>query len=380
MGTHQLSTSFLKHFEALEDPRIETENKLHHLKDMLVLTILAVLCGAEGWVDIELFGKSNEGWLKTFLELPNGIPSHDTLGRVFAYMNASILRACFLSWMQSLVKVSTGNIIAIDGKTLRRSHDKGKNKAAIHMVSAFSSANSLVLGQLKTKEKSNEITAIPELLDMLDIAGGIITIDAMGCQTEIAKKIVEKKADYVFGLKGNQGNLHKDVQLFLESVVQKKIKGVILGHTQSIEKDHGRIEKRQCWITDQIDWLEKKDEWKGLRSIAMIESTRKIGDHQTVENRFYITSLEPNAEKFASAVRDHWDVENQLHWTLDVTFREDECRIRTEEAPENFAVIRHIVFNLLKQEKSTKLSMRAKRKRAGWDRKYLTAILAASGF
>lgn len=346
--------------------------------DILVITILGVICGADGWVEIAAFGRSKYEWLKSFLELPNGIPSHDTFGRVLALLNPKCLEECFLKWVQSLARNEDGQIIAIDGKTLRRSYD-GSKKAAIHMVSAWSSANSVVLGQLKTEEKSNEITAIPELLNMLDISGCIVTLDAMGCQKEIVKKIVDKKGDYVLGLKGNQGNLHEDVKLYLETCYTSNFRKVEHDYYETVEKEHGRIDIRRYWTTSKIDWLENKNNWKNLSTICMVESERRIGDEVSKEKRFYISSLASDAKKTGNAIRKHWGVENGLHWSLDVTFNEDQCRIRRGHAAENLAVVRHIALNLLKQEKSAKVGLKIKRSKAGWENSYLLQVLEGVG-
>lgn len=375
-----LSTNFLSHFSCIIDPRKKTHNLRHELSDILVLTILGVLCGAETWIDIEEFGKSKERWLKTFLKLPHGIPSHDTIGDLYVRLSPSQLQQGFLSWIQSLVEVSGGDIIPIDGKTLRRSYDRAAGRGAIHMVSAWSSANGLVLGQLKTEEKSNEITAIPELLGMLDIQGCIVTIDAMGCQKEIAKQIVTQEGDYVLALKGNQGGLFEDVQLYMDSLIAQQLKNIPMQKTQTLDKDHGRIEERNYWITDSIDWLSQKKEWKGLKSIGVVESTRWIGEKVTTERRYYINSIPMNAVRFSEAVRTHWSIENQLHWSLDVSFNEDQCRVRKDHAPENFSIIRHIALNMLKKEKTSKVGINIKRNKAGWDNRYLAKILMSSDF
>jgi predicted transposase YbfD/YdcC len=374
MGT-RLSISFIENFNELEDPRLDNHNRRHNLIDMLVITILGVICGADGWVEVATFGRSKYEWLKSFLELPNGIPSHDTFGRVFALLNPKCLEDCFLKWMKSLVSNDAEEIIAIDGKTLRRSYDRASKKAAIHMVSVWSSVNSVVLGQIKTEEKSNEITAIPELLDMLDISGCIVTIDAMGCQKEIVKKIVDKKGDYVLGLKGNQGTLHEDVKLYLEACCSNDFKKVEHDYYETIEKEHGRIDIRRYWTTSEIEWLENRNNWKNLHTICMVESERHVGNEISKERRFYISSLASNAKKIGNAVRKHWGVENSLHWSLDVTFNEDQCRIRKGHAAENLAVVRHIALNLLKQEKTAKVGLKIKRSKAGWDKAYLLQVL-----
>lgn len=375
-----LSKNFLSHFSCIIDPRKDTHNKRHQLSDILVLTILASICGAEAWTDVEEFGQSKEEWLKTFLKLPNGIPSHDTIGDLYSRLCPSQLQQGFLSWIQSIVEVSEGDIIPIDGKTLRRSYDRAGGRGAIHMVSAWSSANGLVLGQFKTEEKSNEITAIPELLGMLDIKGCIVTIDAMGCQKEIAKQIVTQEGDYVLALKGNQGGLFKDVQLYMDSLITEQLKNITIETTKTLDKGHGRIEERRYWITDSIDWLPQKKDWEGLKTVGVVESTRYIGDKVTTERRYYINSLAMNAVRFSEAVRTHWSIENQLHWSLDVSFNEDQCRVRKDNAPENFSIIRHIALSMLKKEKTSKRGINTKRNKAGWDNRYLAQVLKSSDF
>jgi predicted transposase YbfD/YdcC len=375
-----LSPAFMQHFAGVLDPRKDTHNKRHLLSDILVITILAVLCGAETWTDIAEFGKAKHKWLKSFLALPHGIPSHDTFGDVFARLDSKALEASFMSWVQSLLTLTKGEIIPIDGKTLRGSYSKRDGRRAIHMVSAWASANGLVLGQLKTAEKSNEISVIPELLGMLDVTGCVVTIDAMGTQKEIAKTIIAKEADYVLALKENQPQLYADVKLFLEDGQRKGFKGIAHDYEETVEKDHGRIEIRRYWVTGQIDWLEGRAQWKQLQSIGMVEAERHIGEQVSKERRFYINSIAPSAALFAKAVRSHWSIENQLHWSLDVSFGEDASRIRKDNAPENFAIIRRIALNMLKRETSAKVGLKIKRNKAGWDNRYLAKILEASGF
>lgn len=375
-----LSTDFLIHFSELIDPRKNNHNKRHLLSDILVLTILASICGAETWTDVEEFGKAKEEWLRTFLQLPNGIASHDTIGDLYSRLSPTQLQSCFLSWVQSMVQVRSGDIIPIDGKTVKRSFDRKDGRGAIHMVSAWSSANGLVLGQLKTAEKSNEITAIPELLGMIDIKGCIVTIDAMGTQKEIAKQIIEQEGDYVLALKGNQGGLFEDVKLYLDSIVDGKLKKRSYQTISTLDKGHGRIEERHYWMTESIDWLPQKELWSGLKSVGVVEAIRHIGDKTSVERRYYIASLSADIKKFSEAVRTHWSIENQLHWSLDVSFNEDQCRVRKDNAPENFSVIRHIALNMLKMEKTSKVGLAVKKNKAGWDNRYLCKILEASGF
>lgn len=375
----KISNRFLDYFVDLEDPRRFYGNKRHKLSDILVLTILAAISGAESWVDVEEFGINKEEWLKTFLKLPNGIASHDTIGRVFAMLEPEGFERCFLNWVKSLVKIEGNEVIAIDGKTLRRSYCDDKNP--IHLISAWATRSGLILGQLKTEEKSNEITAIPELLGMLDIGGCTVTIDAMGCQREIAEQIVQQEGNYVLALKRNQKMVYEDVALFFEDAFKEGFKGVAHDSYESIEKGHGRIETRRYWISDQIDWLQKEHVWPGLNSIGCVESIRENVKSKKVtkEIRYYLTSLQSEAICFADAVRRHWSIENSLHWSLDVTFNEDQCRVRKDHGAENFAVIRHIAINLVRLEKS-KGSLRVKRKRAGWNNTYLAKVLLASGF
>lgn len=373
------AVAIVEHFKDIEDPRIE-RGKLHNLIDIIAIAICAVICGADTWEDIELFGESKQEWLKQFLELPNGIPSHDTFGRVFSIISPVEFQRSFLNWIKAISESIEKEVVAIDGKTSRRSYDKNKGKGAIHMVSAWATANRVVLGQVKTEDKSNEITAIPELLDVLALKDCIVTIDAMGCQKNIAAGVIDKGADYVLALKGNQGTLHEDIKLFFQDANDTSFKDIHHDFHETIDGDHGRIETRRYWTVSDIDWLEGKADWKELKSIGMVESEREIGDKLTRETRYYISSLPGNAKLFGDAVRKHWGVENSLHWVLDVVFREDECRIRKGYAAENFAVLRHIALNLVREEKSIKRGVKGKRLKAGWDNDYLSKILLGRGF
>jgi predicted transposase YbfD/YdcC len=366
------------HFCDLEDPRIDRA-KLHKLLDIVVIAICAVICGADGWVEVELFGNAKWEWLKRFLELPNGIPSHDTFGRVFAALDTDQFRDCFLRWIAAVSELTQGQVIAIDGKTLRRSHDREQAKEAIVMVSAWAAANRLVLGQVKVDDKSNEITAIPELLRVLDVSGCIVTIDAMGCQKEIAAGVVARGAEYILALKENQPHSYEDVKLLFDDLEQSQFRAYRYDYARLVDKGHGRIEIRQCWtISDPkvLGLLRKTTEWDELGSVVKIQAERRIGSERSVEDRYYLSSLDGNAQELLNATRTHWQIENGLHWVLDIAFREDECRIRKDHGAENFAILRHIALNLLKQETTVKKGIKAKRLKAGWDEQYLLKVLS----
>ena len=371
------SVILLEHFNPLEDPRVEHLVE-HRLLDIIGLTICAVICGADTWVDIELYGQAKEAWLKGFLALPNGIPSHDTIARLFAALNPDTLQNCFLSWVRSVAQLSAGEIIAIDGKTLRHSYDSGGDKGAIHMVSAWASQNRLVLGQIKVDDKSNEITAIPKLLKVLDLHGCIVTIDAMGTQTEIAQQISDQGGDYVLSLKGNQGNIHEDVAQLFEWTRKIDFKDVAHEYCQTIDGGHGRIEIRRHWLLEEVAPLIDANRWPGLQRVGLVESERRLdGQPPSIEQRYYLLSLDGGVDRFAHAVRSHWGIENQVHWVLDVAFSEDASRIRKDHAPENLALIRHVALNLLRQDSSTKAGIKARRLKAGWDNDYLLELLAS---
>ena len=367
----------ISEFSKINDPRLD-RRKLHKLIDIFAITVCAVICGANTWNEIEQYGQSKHEWLKTFLELPNGIPSHDTIRRVFMIIDPEEFRTAFISWVDSIRPLLPETVIAIDGKTLRGSHDKTNGKSAIHMVSAWASDTNMVLGQIKTDEKSNEITAIPKLIDLLDISGATVTIDAMGCQKKIAEKIIDNDADYALALKKNHENLHDDVELFFQSVKETKPEEIPRSYFDSVEGDHGRVEIRRHWVIFDTNWIEDKALWKGLQGIGMVERERHIKDHISCETSYYLLSQKWDAEEFAKRVRAHWGVENKLHWVLDVAFREDECRKRAGNAAENFAMVRHIATNLLKQKNSMRKSINVKRLQAGWDNSYLMKVLGVN--
>jgi predicted transposase YbfD/YdcC len=376
--SHSVGPSLTVHFAQVPDPRLD-RTKDHQLLDILVIAICAILCGANDWVGVATFGQARRAWFRTFLALPNGIPSHDTFGRVFARLDPEAFTQAFLNWTQAIREVLSAEVIAIDGKTLRRSHDKGVGKGAIDMVSAWATANHLVLGQRKTAEKSNEITAIPELLRVLDVAGCIVTIDAMGCPTKIVETIVARGGDYVIAVKDNQKRLYQDVQDLFRGAQASNFREVAHDFQQTVEKGHGRIEIRRCWTLAEpsyLDYLTEARDWQGLRTVIMVEAERQIGSLTTVETRYFIASIENNAALALYAVRGHWGIENQVHWILDIAFREDESRVRKDHGPENFAVLRHIALNLLKQDTTTRLGTQNKRLKAAWDQDYLLALLA----
>jgi len=368
-------STLFEHFATLTDPRVD-RTKEHALLDILTIAVCAIICGADSFVEMEEFGEAKQEWLATFLALPNGIPSHDTFTRVFAALDPEAFSRCFLAWVQATVAHTEGVVIAVDGKIARRSHDRGAGKAAIDMVSAWASANGVVLGQRATDAKSNEITAIPALLDLLLLEGCIVTIDAMGCQTDIAAKIAKKGADYVLALKENHETLYHEVQHLFADASETGGTDYTTDYAQTVDGGHGRVEiRRYRTISDPatLAHLDPDGEWEGLRGIGMVEAQRRMQGKVTRERRYYLTSL-ADAATFGRAVREHWGIENGLHWVLDIAFREDESRVRGGNGAENLIVLRHMAVNLLKRERTAKVGIKAKRSKAGWDEQYLEVI------
>jgi len=382
-------TSISEHFATLTDPRAE-RGKEHLLVDILTITLSAVICGADDWVAVATFGKTKAAWLRTFLALPHGIPSHDTFGRVFRLLDPEELRRCFFAWVRAVLGESVeGNadgqvgpqVVAVDGKTLRRSHDRRSGKAALHLVSAWATESGLVVGQVATDAKSNEITAIPMLLRLLALEGATVTIDAMGCQTAIAQQIVEQGADYVLALKDNHEKLHARVRRAFrdaDAAVGTSLRlGDVPTHT-TVEKGHGRIERRRCRAIGDPEYLAFIDPdgaWPHLQSVVCIESTRRIGDAVSTEARHYLSSLPADAHRLQRVVRSHWGVENRLHWVLDLAFDEDHSRVRADHAPENLAIVHHLALNLLRRDPTRRIGLKNSRFKAALDDAYLRSIL-----
>lgn len=368
-----MAVSLVEHFSPLQDPRIE-RNKLHELIDILVLTVCAVASGAEGWEAIEQFGKEKLDWLRQFVPLKNGVPSHDCIAYALSRLSPRGFQECFLSWTRAVTEQTGGEVIAVDGKTSKGSRDRKANRNPLHMVSAWATTNRLVLGQEATEEKSNEITAIPKLLGLLELKGCIVTIDAMGCQRAIAEQIIDQQGDYVLGLKGNQGSLHEAVNDFFRTAEAAGYAGVSYAYEEELDKDHGRLEIRRYWITEELRSLPRTELWKGLRSIGLVERECFEGDRRTVERRHFINSIAADAKRFAHAVRGHWGVENRLHWRLDVVMGDDASRIRKGNAPAIMTSIRHFCLNLFEREPSS-LSLAKKRRKAAWNDDYRAKVL-----
>lgn len=365
----------LRAFEELEDPRMD-RTKNHKLSDILAIAICASICGVDDWTKMEFFGNCKHKWFRTFLDLPNGIPSHDTFRRVFILLDPDAFEACFMQWVDGLVEASGGRLIAVDGKSLRGSLDRANAKTAIHMVSAWCDANQMVLGQVATDEKSNEITAIPRLLRLIDIDKAVVTIDAMGCQKQIAKTIVEQGGDYVLQLKGNQGGLHEETVELFDPCLREDCRGIEWTKATTANKGHGRIERRTIWATEEIGWFAEADKWSNLRSLIRVLCERTVDGETSREYHYYISSLPAgDPEKLLSYIRGHWSVENRLHWSLDISFGDDERRTRTGNGAENASRLARIALNLLKSEKTRKASLKAKRMMCGWDHDYLLKVL-----
>lgn len=364
-------TSIMTCFSTLTDPR-KNRNQIYPLFDIITIAILAVLCGADDWVEVSFWGEANRLWLQANGICLKGIPSHDTFSRFFRFVDPSAFEKCFITWTQEIAKIIAG-VIALDGKTICNS-GSGDEKA-IHLVSAFSVENDMVLGQLATDAKSNEITAFPLLIELLDLKNATVTIDAAGCQKGIASQIRAKEGDYVLALKGNQGNLHAEAQNFFSQALRVAPEEACCDYYVNEEKSRGRHEKREVWVTSRLDWLPQKDDWCDLRSLVCLRSTRVVKEKTTVEYRYYISSLMGDAWKIGHAIRSHWSIENKLHWQLDISYDEDGYKVRKDNGAENFSIIRRATLNLLKSDKKTKAGIKNKRSKAGWDKDYMLKIL-----
>jgi predicted transposase YbfD/YdcC len=372
------TSGILAHFQALDDPRVSPATR-HQLLDIVAIALCAVLCGADTWVEVAAFGRAKEAWLRTFLALPHGIPSHDTFGRVFAALDPAPFEAGFRSWVAAVSELSAGGVVAGDGKTLRRSHDRTQGKAALVLVSAWAEANRLTLGQVAVAPGSNEIPAIPALLQQLVLDGCLVTVDAIGCQTAIAAQIAAQEADYVLALKENQETLHEAVTVLFAAAQADGFAGLRHDTRRTVEKNHGRLEVRQVWAVEDADliaYLDPEGMWPNLRSVAMVVAERRVGAEVSRETRYYLSSLPGDAAIVGAAVRGHWGIENRLHWVLAIACREDESRVRQGHADQNLAVLRRLALNLLRQERTATMGTKAKRLKAGWDQAYLLKLLA----
>ena len=373
MQNKSSSTVQLKdHFQAITEPRSGPAQR-HELLDILMIAICAMLCGAESFTDFALWGRCQHDWLKTWLALPNGIPSHDTFNRVFGLIRPAEFAAAFQSWTESLRHALAGELIAIDGKTLRGS--RARTQGPLHLVNVWAAQNRLVLAQLAVADKSNEITAVPQLLRALELTGCIVTVDALNCQKNIAKEISEADAEYVLALKGNHGTLHEEVKSFLDDAQRRGFRGVPHQFVETVDKDHGRLETRRYWITEAIDWLADKPQWEKLRSVGMVERIVEVAGTMQTERAYYLSSLPAEAERFAAAARGHWGIENTVHWVLDVQMNEDRCRVCHRQAAQNLATLRVFCLNVLRRDQQHKVGVRAKQKAAGWSPKYLLSLL-----
>lgn len=373
----RLSPRLFDHFADLPDPRIQRTRR-HELLDIIAIAVCAVICGADSWVEVEVFGRAKEPWLRRFLALPGGIPSHDTFGRVFARLDPDAFARCFLSWVRSVMQHTDGEVVAIDGKVLRRSHDRGAGQAAMDLVSAWASENRLVLGQVAVDAKSNEIPAVPALLDLLALEGCIVTVDAMHCQTATAQAIIDRGADYVVQLKANQPEAYAAVETFFAEAMRDDWRDVVHQTLVTEDVDHGRLEQRRYWTSTDaalLAYLNADDAWADLASVGMVERTRTHDGQTSHETSYYLSSLDGTVATVARAVRGHWSIENAQHWVLDIAFREDECRVRTGHAAENFAVLRRVALNLLQRDATTRAGVKARRLRAGWDDAFLLRLI-----
>jgi predicted transposase YbfD/YdcC len=377
MSERMVYLGVFEFFEDLPDPRVE-RTRAHPLINILVIALLTMICVGEGWEDMEAFGLAKQAWLGTFLDLSHGIPSEDTFRRVLSALDPKAFNACFIAWVQALAEGTAGKLVAIDGKTVRHSFNHATGQKALHIVSAWVAQNRLSLGQIATEEKSNEITAIPKLLELLDIRGATVTVDAMGCQRDIAAQVIDQGGDYIMGLKGNQETAHREVEEFFADARASGFRDVAHSFHESVDgSEHGRLEVRRVWSSQELDWFDDRKKWKGLRSIIMVESERTVGSDTSTELRYYWSSHATDAKSFGSMIRGHWGIENQLHWCLDVGFREDESRLRTDHGPENIALLRKVAMNLAKNERTFKRGIQAKRKQAAWDDAYLLTLLQA---